>query len=278
MSVQQLLALPQPPADHREPYGDAPQQFGELSLPAAEAAARPPHPVVLLVHGGCWRARWGLDHARSLAAALAREGFAVWSLEYRRLGDPGGGWPGTFADVGRGADHLRRLAERYPLDLGRVVAVGHSAGGHLVLWLAGRGRLPADSPLRVPEPLPLAGVVGLAPIADLAAAAAAQVCGDAIPELLGGAPGELPAIVRQASPRSLLPLGVPSRLIVGERDSIVPAALVADYAAAALQAGDDTGAEIVPSVGHFELVDPGSLAWPAVRDAVRALARRAPGP
>ena len=271
MSVQQLLALPQPPADHREPYGEAAQQFGELWLPAATPVATR-LPVVLLVHGGCWRARWGLDHVRSLGTALAKEGFAVWSLEYRRIGDEGGGWPGTFQDVARGADHLRRLAERYPLDLDRVVAMGHSAGGHLALWLAGRGRLPADSPLRAPEPLALAGVVGLAPIADLAAAAAGRVCGDAIPELLGGAPGELPGVLRQASPRELLPLGAPSRSIVGERDTIVPPALVTDYAAAARGAGDDALAEIVPNVGHFELVDPASAAWPSVRDAARALA------
>ena len=106
MTSRDLLALPQPPADHTIAYGPAPQQLAELRLPKAPG----PHPVVILVHGGCWEAPWGFDHVRSLAAALTAEGYATWSLEYRRLGDPGGGWPGTFEDVARGADHLREVA------------------------------------------------------------------------------------------------------------------------------------------------------------------------
>lgn len=275
MTAPRVHSRPQPRADHREAYGEAPAQFGELYLPGrSPVAARPP--VVLLLHGGCWRARWGLDQVRSLAAALAAEGFAVWSLEYRRLGEDGGGWPGTFADVARGADHLRRLAERFSLDPGRVVAVGHSAGGHLALWLAGRRRLPPDSPLHVADPLPLRGVVALAPIADLAAGAAAGLCGGAISELLGGRPDEFPERVRQASPAALLPLGVPLRLVVGERDTIAPPGLVAAFAEAARRAGDDVGLTRLPASGHFELVDPRSPAWPAVRDAVREVADGAP--
>ena len=182
MTGQDLLALPQPPADRTIAYGSAPQQVAELRLPKGPG----PHPVVVLVHGGCWQAPWGFDHVRSLAAALTAEGYATWSLEYRRLGDPGGGWPGTFEDVAHGADHLREVAREHPLDLDRVVAVGHSAGGQLALWLAARPRLPEGSPLRAAKPLRLRGVVSLAGITDLRAGAASGVCGDAIPQLLGG--------------------------------------------------------------------------------------------
>ena len=158
--------------------------MAELRLPKGPG----PHPVVILVHGGCWQAPWGFDHVRSLAAALTAEGYATWSLEYRRLGDPGGGWPGTFEDVARGADHLREAAKAHPLDLDRVVALGHSAGGQLALWLAARPRLPAGSPLHAAQPLRLRGVVSLAGITDLRAGAEGGVCGDAIPQLLGGPP------------------------------------------------------------------------------------------
>ncbi len=117
VSFQEVLNLPVPPADHRITYGAAPQQFGELRLPRNSAG---PHPVVLLVHGGCWQGAYDITHSRPLAAAIADAGYAVWSVEYRRLGQPGGGWPGTFDDVAAGADHLRTLAPRHNLDLTRV--------------------------------------------------------------------------------------------------------------------------------------------------------------
>lgn len=177
MTSRDLLALPQPAADETIAYGPEPQQRAELRVPKGAG----PHPVVVLVHGGCWEAPWGFDHVRSLAAALTREGHATWSLEYRRLGDPGGGWPGTLEDVGRGADHLRTIAAAYRLDLDRVVAVGHSAGGQLALWLAGRGR---GDERAAAGALRLRGVVALAPVTDLAKGAAGRVCGDAIPRLL----------------------------------------------------------------------------------------------
>ncbi|HEX9185602.1 MAG TPA: alpha/beta hydrolase [Vicinamibacteria bacterium] len=270
MTGQDLLALPQPPAHHTIAYGKAPQQVAELRLPEGPG----PHPVVILVHGGCWQAPWGFDHLRSLAAALTAEGHATWSLEYRRLGDPGGGWPGTFEDVAGGADHLREAAKAHPLDLGRVVAVGHSAGGHLALWLAGRHRLPAGSALRTAAPLPLRGVVALAGIGDLRAGAEGRVCGDAIPQLLGGPPDAAADRVRQASPIELLPLGVPQRLICGAHDAIVPIEHARAYEAAARSAGDAVFVRVVEGAGHFELVDPGSVAFPAVRDAVTALLPR----
>jgi len=267
MTSQDLLALPQPGPDRRVAYGPLPRQHGELTLPKRGAG---PWPVVVLIHGGCWEAPWGPDHVRSLASAFVGEGLAVWSLEYRRLGDEGGGWPGTFEDVARGADHLRVLAETASLDLGRVVAVGHSAGGHLALWLAGRNRLPPDSPLRGAEPLPLLGVVSLAGIPDLRAAAHRSVCGDAIVRLLGGdTPG--PGRMALASPVEMLPLGASQRQVCGALDRIVPPDLAFAYEAVARMKGDDVTSRVVEGVGHFELVNPASVAWPEVRAAVLSL-------
>lgn len=270
MTSRELLALPQPPADRTYAYGAAPQQVAELRLPKG----RGPHPAIVLVHGGCWQAPWGFDHVRSLAAALTAEGWATWSLEYRRVGDPGGGWPGTLEDVGRGADHLREAAAEHPVDVDRVVAVGHSAGGQLALWLAARARLPEASPLRGPRPLALRGVVSLAGITDLRTGAADGVCGDAIPQLLGGPPRDHPDRVRDASPVERLPLGLPVLLVCGALDAVVPMAQARAYATAAARAGDSVALEVVEGVGHFELVDPASPAWPAVRAAVRALLAR----
>jgi acetyl esterase/lipase len=130
------------PAANRIAYGTGALQFGELRVPAG----RGPHPVVIIIHGGCWVAKLGklddravaLDLVRPIAADLTAHGFATWNLEYRRLGNDGGGWPGTFQDIAAGADHLRQIAAKSQLDLSRVVAIGHSAGGHFALWLAAR--------------------------------------------------------------------------------------------------------------------------------------------
>jgi acetyl esterase/lipase len=264
MRAADLARLPQPQADRVIPYGTEPQQHAELRLPKGDG----PHPVVIVIHGGCWQTPWAADHVRALAAALTAEGYATWSLEYRRLGDPGGGWPGTLEDVGRGADALRGVATAHRLDLSRVAALGHSAGGQLALWLAARRRLPKESALYAAEPVPLAGVVSLAGITDLRAGAAGQVCGDAIPALLGAAPDARADRLAQASPIALLPLGVPQRLVCGALDSLVPNELSRRYQAEAARAGDSVALEIVEGAGHFELVDPSGPAWQAVRNAV----------
>jgi acetyl esterase/lipase len=270
MRSADLARLPQPPADHVIAYGEAPQQVAELRVPKGPG----PHPVVILVHGGCWQTPWAFDHVRSLAAALTAEGYATWSLEYRRLGDPGGGWPGTLADVARGADAVRSVAAAHRLDLARVVAVGHSAGGQLALWLAARRKLPKQSPLWSEAPLPLRGVVSLAGVNDLRQGALGQVCGDAIPRLLGGPPEEQAERVRQASPIELVPLGVPQRLVVGALDTLVPGELSRAYREAAVRSGDAVELESVGGAGHFELIDPTSAAWPAVLSAVETILPR----
>lgn len=267
MQAADLARLPQPPADRVIAYGESPQQVAELRLPKRDG----PHPVVIVIHGGCWQTPWAVDHVRGLAAALTAEGVASWSLEYRRIGDPGGGWPGTLADVARGADHLREVAAAHRLDLGHVVALGHSAGGQLALWLAARPRRPKSSSLGSERPLPIRGVVSLAGISDLRQAAADAVCGDAVPRLLGGPPAAREDRLRQSSPIELLPLGVPQRLVWGSEDELVPLSQARSYEAAARRAGDAVALEIVAGAGHFELVDPASAAWSAVRAAVTAL-------
>lgn len=225
-------------------YGDHRSQVAHLTLPAGPG----PHPVVVLIHGGCWRARYDRHLMDDLAADLAERGRAAWNIEYRRVGlRAGGGWPATFDDVSAAIDHLAGLDA--PLDLERVAAVGHSAGGHLALWAAGR----RDA--RVP----LLAVVGQAALSDLEAAAAQGVCGGMVEQLLGGPPGRVPDRYREASPARRLPLAVPTLLVHGGRDDIVPAEMSRAFAAAA-------GCELaeLPDDGHFEHIEPGSRAWATV--------------
>ncbi len=267
LTVQDILKLPVPPADHRIAYGSGPLQFGDLRLPGGTG----PYPVAIVIHGGCWRSKYNLDHIASFCDALARSGVATWSLEYRRIGDPGGGWPGTFQDVARGTDHLRALVRGYSLDLSRVIAVGHSAGGHLALWLAARRRLSKDGPIYSADPLPLRGVISLAGVADLRRAEADGVCRDAVIQLLGGTAAKVSERFRQSSPIELLPLGVPQRLIHGVSDHTVPLDLVRQYETAARKSGDDVKLTVLEEAGHFELIAPRSSAWPTVEGAVLSL-------
>ncbi len=245
-------------------YGALPSQFGELWLPRQEGTV----PVVVLIHGGCWMRGYGHDLMDRLAADLRERGMAVWNIEYRRLGEAGGGYPGTFQDVGMAVDALRGMAARHRLDLGRDVAIGHSAGGHLALWAAARPRLPAGSPLRSADPVAFAGVVTLAGINDLAAyRATGPSCGGAatIDTLVGAAARPGQEVFGDTSPRALLPLGVTQLIVSGGVDRIVPARFGRDYAAAATTAGDRASAIDIADTDHFALIDPGSNAWRQVR-------------
>ena len=254
------------PADVRIPYGEDPAQFGDLYLP--ESAG--PHPVAVLIHGGYWRATYNLDHFSHAAAALRGQGLAVWNLESRRIGQAAGGWPGTFADVARGLDHLRQLATSYPLDLGRVVVTGFSAGGHLALWLAARWT-PAGGPLRRPQPFAVRGVASLAGLCDLRRAWELRLSNGAVEQLLGGTPQAVPARYVAASPYELLPLGVPQVLIHGTADAAVPVELSERYYRRARALGDPVALVTLPNTGHFELIDPQSPAWPIVQEKLQRL-------
>jgi acetyl esterase/lipase len=266
MPAEDILELPPPPANGRIAYGPGAYHFGDLRLPPGTG----PFPVVVLVHGGYWRARYGLEYFGHAAAALTAEGYATWNMEYRRIGHEGGAWPGTFEDVAAATDYLRTLADEYPLNLTRVIALGHSAGGHLALWLAARRRLPADSPLYAPDPLIPYAVVSLAGVLDLCRGSALGLSNGAVHELLGGPPEEYGERYAATSPAELLPIGVRQILVHGTEDDSVPYEISRDYAEAARAAGDDVRLVTLQGVGHFEVVDPRTAESSATFDAVRA--------
>ncbi len=237
-------------------YGDHADQVANLHLPAA---ADGPQPCVVLIHGGFWRERWDRTLMTPLALDLARRGLAAWNLEYRRVGQDGGGWPGTLLDVAAGID---ALAEVEALDSKRVVVVGHSAGGQLALWAAARARLPAGAPGAEPRVVPLAAV-SQAGVCDLAAGARGGLGAGAVQELMGGGPDETAERYRLASPGQLLPLGVTQLLAHGLRDDVVPSSQSRLYAAAARAAGD--AVELLePDADHFDVIDPAHAGWRVV--------------
>jgi acetyl esterase/lipase len=248
----------------RIPYGADPQQFGELRRPAGTA----PCPVVVAVHGGFWQSQYDLGLMVPVCEALTKEGLATWNVEYRRLGDPGGGWPNTFLDVGAAADHLRALAPQHGLELRHTLTLGHSAGGQLALWLAGR-RWIREGELAKPRPLKLRGAVSLAGVVDLVRAY--DIGFQGVGSLMGGSPVEVPQRYDTGSPAALLPLGIPQLLIHGTADAVVPEQLSVEYQREAKARGDEVRLESLQNVGHFELIDPTSAAWPRVRDGVHGL-------
>ena len=267
MSSRDILSAPAPPADVRVPYGNEPQQFGDLRLPSGPG----PRPVVVAIHGGFWRAAFNLEYMGHLCAALREAGAATWNVEYRRVDDPGGGWPGTFQDVAGAADYVRVLAPAYNLDLDRVVTVGHSAGGHLALWLAAHPRIPAHDRLYTPSPLPLRAAVTLAGVVDLREAWRLDLDDGAVRELMGGPPDDYPARYDAASPAALLPLGVPQTLAHGTADDRVPYAISRDYHARAVAHGDDAKLVTLDGADHFTLVNPVTHDGATIIEAVLSL-------
>lgn len=273
MTPGELQAISSQPADATSRYGSDPSQFGELRLPAGPG----PHPLVVLIHGGCFKAEYAtLRDLAPIGDALKSQGIATWNIEYRRLGEPGGGWPGTYLDVGHAIDHLRTLAKRNRLDLRRVVLVGHSAGGHLALWGASRGRVPAGSAIAQRRPLRPIGAIDLAGPMDMRENIAnyEEGCRDrVVTRMLGGTSDEVADRYRAASAGALLPLGVPHVLIWGEHENFVPRPLAEAYVARARSSGDDAKLRVVPGAGHFEIASPHSSAWPAVLAEIQHLLR-----
>lgn len=269
LSWAELSRMPLPAPGERIVYGDAPQQFGELRLPKGSG----PFPVMILIHGGCWLNEFDYLYITRLAAWFAEHGFAVWTIEYRRLGDKGGGWPGTFLDVAKAADSLAEISKTHPIDPARVFASGHSAGGQLALWLASRSKLSAPSELFLKEPIAIRGVLGLAAITDLAKYRLGPPgsCHSSVEPLLGGAPEKVPARYAETSPLQLLPLGVPQVFIHGQRDPIVDPTSVSSYSDAANKAGDRAMVLPLPSAGHFETSAPLPEMEQLLTEAVRLL-------
>lgn len=274
--VSALAAAAPPPLF--EAYGPDPLQHGELHLPDGPG----PFPVAVVLHGGCWTRGYAtLASTTPLARALAARGLATWNVEYRQVGDPGGGWPGTFLDWGRAVDHLRALGRRAPLDLSRVLTVGHSAGGHAALWLAARPGLPETSALRGAAPLPVHGAVVVDGVVDLAAFIGrdAAVCGrPVVTALLGGTPAEQPRRYAEASPAQRLPLRVPHLVVAAALMSPKDAAA---WRRAAQAEGDTVEVLALEASDHLAPIDPGSAPGRRTVDAIlRAVPEqpRAPRP
>ncbi|HLZ74648.1 alpha/beta hydrolase [Phenylobacterium sp.] len=261
-SLDQYMQQTRRAPDAAVHYGPAPSQVAELFLPKTKG----PHPVVILLHGGCFLKQYeGFAQTSTLAADLAGRGYAVWNLEYRKLGEPGAGYPGTFQDVAVGVDALRAQAPKYGLDLKRVIAVGHSAGGHLALWAASRAKLPAASPLRTADPLKIGAVLSLAGIGDLKGQAGvwAMPCGDdTISRLL-----DLPHRAQpyaDTSPVELLPTGAKVVMVHGAFDPVMPPYTGRDYALRLRKAGDKADVVVIPDAAHFDPVIPTTAAWAQV--------------
>lgn len=263
-------ALPSKPADARIAYGSGPEQFGELRLPAGKG----PFPLAIVIHGGCFLSNVAsLKNSAAMADALRDAGLATWNIEYRRIGNAGGGWPGTYLDVAAAADHVRTLATTYPIDLKRVIAVGHSAGSVMALWLSARAKVPTDSPIYTRDPLRLLSVVGLGADGDLPPVASAleRNCGargqdTAVDVFLEKSRN--PVRLKQANPADMLPTGVPQILISGTLDPFEPRDQKAAYMARVKKAGDKVDDLTFEGAGHFEVVAPTSSVWPAVREAI----------
>ena len=271
-SSHEVLDLDVSPPEYVLFYGSHELQFGHLRLPQGPG----PHPVAVVIHGGCWRSIADIRSTEPIAADLASHGLATWSIEYRPI-DRGGAWPGTFTDVASAIDFLRSVSRDHALDLERVVAVGHSAGGHLAVWAAARHRIPAGSPLFRRAPLRLAGAVSLAGPADLEALRPVddKICGtEVVDRLLGGSPDRVTAHYAAGSPRRLLPIGVPLRFVTGQDDRVIAPRYADAFVRAARAAGDDAVARTISETAHFEPVIPRSRAWAAARTAVLDLVAR----
>ncbi|WP_162926314.1 alpha/beta hydrolase [Teredinibacter purpureus] len=234
----------------RIPWGTDNAQFGDLYL---AADSQEPLPVVVMIHGGCWQSSYTLDLQEGLSFALAERHFAVWNIEYRRLGN-GGEWPTMFEDVAAATDYVRHLAKHYPLNEDAVTAMGHSAGGHLALWLSARSTLSDNSPLYNENPLRIKGTLTLGGIGDLESGA----CGNSAEQIIHKSslnPEEFSERLLSTSPMHMLPNGSSSILLSGSRDTIVPPAISENFSAAANAAGDTSEHLIIAGANHFYLID-----------------------
>lgn len=269
MRWSDLLNQPRPKADKRIAYGPDPLQFADLWLPRGKA----PHPVVLMVHGGCWQSDIAdASIMNYIANDLRARGIAVWNIEYRGVDRIGGGYPGTFIDVAAAADALMAQGPRHNLDTRRVVAFGHSAGGHLALWLAARSRIAKSSVLFSKNPIPIAAVISVGGLPDLEAAQTppGDTCGaEPVRALLNGANSDGSDLYRDTSPAAMFPFATPQTLVNATHDRIAPPSFAGQYAAKAKVGGIDVRQITVPDEGHVELIAPGTASWTAGLNEIR---------
>jgi acetyl esterase/lipase len=243
MNSDDILSLMPPKADARVAYGRDENQFIDLRLPKAKGL----HPLAINIHGGFWRAKYDLVHAGHLCAALTARGIVTANVEYRRVGNAGGGWPGTFEDIRAAYRFLIQNAAQYGFDVGRVAVVGHSAGGQLALCLAAHE----------PE---VKSVASLAGVVDVLEAYRLHLSNDAVVEFLGGKPEDVADHYREANPMNL---GIAARqcLVHGTADDVVPFAFSKDYVSAKQKAKEDVRLVEIRGAGHFDVIDPRSEAW-----------------
>jgi len=263
MKLTDYLALTGPAPSATYAYGRAPSQYAELFVPHGAG----PFPVAVLVHGGCWTKEFGgITQLRNMAGALAARGIAVWNVEYRRVDETGGGYPGTYQDINAALDLLAVQAPAHRLDLHRIVAVGHSAGGQLVQWMAGRSRIASGSVLYQSAPLPVREIVSLGGLADLRheQALIKSSCDRDIADLTGTPSAGRPDVFSDTNAAELIPNGSHTVLVTGERDTVSPPRVAHDYAARAVKAGDAAEVVILPGASHYDEVAATSEAWPTV--------------
>lgn len=254
--VDDILSLAPPTADLRLAYGSDPNQFGDLRLP--KTPKEKPFPVVMNIHGGFWRAKYDLAHGGHLCAVLTEKGFATWNIEYRRVGNEGGGWPGTFEDIVRGYRFLDQIARQHNLDARRVLVIGHSAGGQLALCLAAH------------EPS-VQRVVSLAGVVDLQRAFELHLSNDAVVELLGGKPNDVPDHYREADPMGLAVPKATQVFIHGLDDDVVPPNFSRGYVERKRKDGETVSLIEIPKAGHLDVIDPRSVAWEPIQRCVLGL-------
>jgi len=254
VSSEDILTLAPPKADVRIPYGSDANQFIDLRTPKQKG----PHPVAICIHGGYWRARYDLEYLGHMGAALTAKGITTANLEYRRVGNTGGGWPATFSDIRAAYQFVIQNAARYEIDVKRVIVLGHSAGGQLALCLAAR-----ESGLRA--------AVSLAGVVDLQRAYELHLSNDAVVEFLGGTPKEVPDHYREADPMKLT-ITPQQWLVHGAKDDIVPPELSREYVKAKAKTtpktSEDAKLVMIEKAGHFEIVDPRARAWADVEKIV----------
>ena len=268
MTLQDYLALSGPKPDRHIAYGGAPSQFAELFKPAGPG----PFPVVILIHGGCWTVHFGgIAQMHNMAGALVKQGIAVWNVEYRRVDEEGGGYPGMYQDVATAVDRLRQEAAAHQLDLTRVAAIGHSAGGHLAQWAASRHKLPQSSPAWRAAPLAIPHVISLGGLADLRneEQLIKTSCERDMVQLAGLPSAVRPDVFSDTSPAELLPSGVRTVLVTGELDTVSPVRAAQDYARRARAAGDAAEVVVLPNASHYDEVAATSPAWQLVYAEIR---------
>jgi acetyl esterase/lipase len=252
-----ILTLPPPPADATLPYGTDANQFGEVRVPKADSSAKKPYPVVMNIHGGFWRAKYDLKHAGHLCAALTAKGAVTWNIEYRRVGNSGGGWPGTFEDILKAWRFLPQLAKRHNFDPTRSVVMGHSAGGQLALCLAAHEKSANHA-------------VSLAGVVDLQKGYELHLSNDAVSDFLGGKPSQVTDHYREADPMQLK-IAATQWLVQGLADDVVPAYFSRNYVQTKKAAGEDAHLLEIAPADHFDLIDPKSAAWPKIEQTVLSL-------